>query len=328
MSRPALSIVVPTVADTAALEATLVSVLENRPDDSEIVVPLACPYDDPWNIREEVRFVQAPDSAGLVACTNLGIAASAAPVIHVLAAGCRATPGWTDHPLQRIAGGEAAAVVPLGVTAEEPGKILSAGIRVTRGGRRIAIVPGRRAYRGGSFEPNSVVPSGPALEAGFWRADVLATAGPGFPAACGDSHADADLAAALASLGEPVVLEHRSRVIWAAARPRATPFAAGLAAERLFWRSLAQGGILSRLARHIAEVARDAVTSGPFRGFSMLAGRTTGFLQYGDHVARVRQLRAIVRRAEEADRPSVRIDGAHGVRRPRGEVAPPLKRSA
>ena len=65
---PRLSIVIPTPGDTAAMEETLVSVLEHRPDDCEIVVALGCDYADPWNIREEVRFVQAPAGSSLVAC--------------------------------------------------------------------------------------------------------------------------------------------------------------------------------------------------------------------------------------------------------------------
>jgi hypothetical protein len=322
-SRPVLSIVIPTVTDTAALESTLVSVLENRPDAAEIVVPLGCDYADPWNIREEVRFVQAAPGTGLVGCTNLGIAASQAAFVHVLAAGLRATPGWTQRPVERLADG-AAAVVPLGIAADAPARIASAGIRLGRGGRRRDLVP-----RGRAADPAALVPSGPALEAGFWRADVLAAAGPGFSAACGDSHADADMAAALASLGAPVVLEPESRVIWSVARPPLTAFAAGCAAERVFWRSLAGGSLIARLAAHAVEVVRDAVMRAPLGTLPMLAGRAAAFLQYGDHVARVRQLRAVARAAEELDRPTLRIDAPHHVGRPRGHVpAPGLKRSA
>jgi hypothetical protein len=61
----------------------------------------------------------------------------------------------------------------------------------------------------------------------------------------------------------------------------------------------------------------------------MLAGRAAAFLQYGDHVARVRHLRAIARRADELDQPTLRIDDPHHVGRPRGRVATPaLRRSA
>ena len=72
---PRLSIVIP-AADASALEDTLVSVLENRPADSEIIAALTVPYADPWNISEEVRFVQAPVGTSLAACANLGVALS------------------------------------------------------------------------------------------------------------------------------------------------------------------------------------------------------------------------------------------------------------
>jgi len=327
-SRPVLSIVIPTVADTAALERTLVSVLENRPAATEIVVPLGCDYADPWNIREEVRFVQAPPGTGLVGCTNLGIAASQAALIHVLAAGLRATPGWTDRPVERLAAG-AAAVVPLGIAADSTTRIVSAGIRVSRGGRRTELASGKRAARGGGDDFTALEPAGPTLEAGFWRADTLRAAGPGFSAVCGDSHADADMASALASLGAEVVLEPESRVIWAATRPAVGPFAAGNVAERVFWRSLTRGSLVTRLAAHAIEVARDAIVRAPLGTLPMLAGRAAAFLQYGDHVARVRQLRAVARRAEDVDRHTLRIDDPHHLVRPRGRVATPtLKRSA
>jgi hypothetical protein len=327
-SRPVLSIVIPTVSDTAALERTLVSVLENRPAATEIVVPLGCDYADPWNIREEVRFVQAPAGAGLVGCTNLGIAASTAPLIHVLAAGLRATPGWTDRPVERLASG-AAAVVPLGIAADSPARIVSAGIGLSRGGRRIDLAPSGRGRRRDDLDPATLMPAGPTLEAGFWRADVLAVAGPGFPAACGDSHADADLAAALASLGAPVVLEPESRVVWSTPRQPIGAFAAGNLAERVFWRSLARGSLVTRLAAHAVEVARDSIVRAPLGTLPMLAGRFAAFLQYGDHVARVRRLRAVARQAEEAERPTLRIDDPHHAIRPRGRVSTPaLKRSA
>lgn len=41
-AAPRLSIVIPAVSSAEDLEQTLVSVLENRPDDCEIVVALGC----------------------------------------------------------------------------------------------------------------------------------------------------------------------------------------------------------------------------------------------------------------------------------------------
>ena len=98
---PRLSIVIP-AADVATLEDTLVSVLENRPADSEIIAALAVPYGDPWNIADEVRFVRAPAGTGIAACANLGVALSRGDVVHVLAAGWRATEGWADRALARF----------------------------------------------------------------------------------------------------------------------------------------------------------------------------------------------------------------------------------
>ncbi len=62
---PRLSIVVPISRDLAAFESTLISVLENRPRDCEVLVTHDGSYDDPFNLCDEVRFVIA-DSAALV----------------------------------------------------------------------------------------------------------------------------------------------------------------------------------------------------------------------------------------------------------------------
>ena len=51
MSR--LSIVIPVLGSLDGLEDTLVSVLENRPADCQIVVVLNQPYDDPYDLKDE-----------------------------------------------------------------------------------------------------------------------------------------------------------------------------------------------------------------------------------------------------------------------------------
>jgi hypothetical protein len=45
---PRLSIIIPVLGSSTRLESTLVSVLENRPPDCEILVLLGAPYDDPF----------------------------------------------------------------------------------------------------------------------------------------------------------------------------------------------------------------------------------------------------------------------------------------
>jgi hypothetical protein len=344
-----LAIVVPAPTASERMEETLVSILENRPDDCEIVVALGFRYDDRWGIGEEVRFVQAPVGSGLVTCANLGIASTAAPVVHLLAAGWRATPGWTDAAVARLASGEVAAVVPVTVAAEDRERPVAAGIRVTRGGRRLAV-----AAQHGPLDVSTAEPDGPCLEAGFWRAEVLAAVGPGFAPICGESHADADMARALAVLGARVELEPESRVVAGPARRRAGAFADALHAERVFWRSLTLRTLPVACVPHAAEVMRHAVMAGPVGTVPALVGRAVGFFQYGSMLRRVRELAAVAAEwgATEAERSAellagtatnggmdggmdggmtVRIDGPHaGVSRPRGEdhEATPLRRSA
>lgn len=333
--RHRLSIVIPATSDTTALEETLVSVLENRPDDCEIVVALGCEYDDPWNIREEVRFVQAPVGSGLVACANIGISASEGDVIHILAAGWRATSGWVDGPLEWFEDGETAAVVPLAVSAADQDRVVGAGIRYGRGGRRIAIVP-RKAAASAAKVAAGIAPHGPSLEAGFWRSDVLRQVGPGFSTACGDSCADADMAESVARTGLSVVLEPSSRVVAGqTGAGRKQPFVAGLHAERLFWRSMQGRPIVSSLVMHGVEIVRHAAARAPFGTLPMLAGRAVAMMQFGSYLARYRQLRGLVQAA--AERPTadesrtIRIDSAHsaaGRPKSRRPETVPLRRSA
>ena len=333
--RPRLSIVVPAPSDTAALEETLVSVLENRPDDCEIVVGLGCEYDDPWNIREEVRFVQAPIGSSMVACANVGIASSEGEVIHVLAAGWRATEGWTDGPVARFDNGQTAAVVPLTVADDDHDRIVAAGIRYGRGGRRIPVQFSRK-NSAASLVAKTARPHGPALEAGFWRADFLRQAGPGFSTACGDSCADADMAVAASRGRRRVDLDGSSRVVGGASRQqRKASFLAGLHAERLFWRSIAGQSLPVAIVMHLVEVARHSLARAPFGTLPMLAGRLVALLQFGSYLPRYRQLRALLEASREAADssavPTIRIDGPHAaIGRPKGSrtAVAPLRRSA
>ena len=51
-----LAIVITDGGSIESLESTLVSVLENRPPDCEVLVALAGPYADPYELSGEVRF--------------------------------------------------------------------------------------------------------------------------------------------------------------------------------------------------------------------------------------------------------------------------------
>jgi len=315
--------VIPAPSDVAALEDTLVSVLEKRPPDAEVIVSLGCGYDDPWNIHEEVTFVQAPLGSSLVACTNVGVAASRADVTHILAAGWRATDDWADGPLARFSDDEATvAVVPLTVTADDQARPIASGIRCGCGGRRIEAQPGRGPTHA------------PALEAGFWRTAFLRQVGPGFATACGDGYADADMAVTVMRSGRGVVCDESSRVVVGPPRRRSPAFIAGLHAERLFWRSLVGQSLPAALAAHFAEVMRHAVARAPLGTLPMLAGRLVALMQFGAYLPRARQLRGLALDARSDatldGTPTIRIDGPHpAMAAPqRYREVVPLRRSA
>ena len=326
---PRLSVVVP-ATDAPALEETLVSVLEHRPDGCEVIAALGMPYDDPWNIREEVGFVEAIPGSGLVGCVTAGIAAATGDVIHVLAGGWKATENWTTAAVRHFAKPGVAAVVPLAVAEIDLDQPVSAGIRRSAGGRSVVVVPRRKA--GGLV--TGALPAAPMLEAGFWRADVLREFG--FSAACGDRLAAADMAATLTALGAEVVLEPEARVISGPVRRRRHPFVAGLHAERLFWRSLACERLVPALAAHAGEVMRHAALTAPFGTFAMLAGRLAALVQIGSCVGRTRQLTALMRQAaatghgSDGQARTYRIDGGHKAAKPPHVEQPQgrLRRSA
>ena len=118
-----------------------------------------------------------------------------------------------------------------------------------------------------------------------------------------------------------------------ATRPR--PFAAGLHAERLFWRSLAGQRILPAAACHLYEILRHACARAPLGTVPMLVGRLVALLQFGGYLPRYLQLRELVAAAAERTgggtdtERTIRIDGPHATaRRPKSRPAEPLRKSA
>ena len=164
---PRLSIVVPLGANVAAFEDTLVSILQNRPAASEVVVAHDGSYEDPFNLAGEVRFVTAGTS-----CMIDLVAASAsetrAKFVHVLAPGFQAIEDWTEPALDQFQRYEAAAVAPV-IRRSDRETILAAGWHDTT--FRLCQPVGH----GKSTLCDSIARSivGTYLQASFWRRDVL-----------------------------------------------------------------------------------------------------------------------------------------------------------
>lgn len=320
---PRLACIIPVVGSTEGLETTLLSVLERRGDDCEILVVANVPYDDPYSLQGEIQILQAPSSAGLVECVNLGIAATQSPIVHILANGLQACDGWTERALPHFENPLIAAVTPIIFDAADQQRILATGVRCGHDGRKVIC-------RHDSVEPQPERQSiGPLLQAGFYRKSALAAIG-GIPTAVGDELADIDLALTLHKTGWQSQLEPQCRIL-AADINESTPaaFSFGLWSERFFWRHLNERGWLKSLLMHPFAVLADVISFKPWKAPAQLRGRLSAIFQWAHYREYQRLLRdcisareiavaeqresesAVAQKSQTAIHPHRRIDSAH-----------------
>ncbi|MCR9295709.1 MAG: glycosyltransferase [bacterium] len=93
---PRLSVIVPHRRDEQ-LEATLLSVLENRPADCEIIVVHDGSYPNPYQLDDEIVFVDVEPGASLIRMWNAGIMAACSPVVNTLQEGVIVGPDWCEQ---------------------------------------------------------------------------------------------------------------------------------------------------------------------------------------------------------------------------------------
>ncbi len=316
---PRLAIVISAFGGIESLEGTLVSVLENRPADCEILVALDKPYDDPYELRGEVRLVEAPRRSSFVACINRALAATRSPFVHLLSSGCTVTEGWTEPALACFGDRRVASVSPVVVDAGDPRRIFAAGLAYHHGGRRLFVARGESRLPAGT--QSSAI--GPCGFAAFYRKAALDMVG-GMSPELGLAQADADVALALARAGLACAVEPQSRIL-ATAQVEAseTSFRQALHEERLFWRNLPETGRCGAMAAHAAVVAVESIRNflRPAM-FLRMAGRSLACCQVGSYVRRRAALRQLGEHAAAAPQrlKPTRIDRSH--------KGPSLSRSA
>ena len=273
MSR--LAIIIPVAGSTEGLESTLLSVLERRPDDCELIVTTNVPYDDPYKLQGEIQILKVPPRYRLVDCVNRGIQSTTATIVHILAVGSQVTDGWTDYALHRFDNPQVAAVIPIVRDATQPQRLLSAGV----------------AYRGhGRAAPSDRVgsptgtPIGPILGAAFYRKSVLDDL-VGLPSAIGDELAAVDLALTLHSAGWRLEVEPDCQILaQQAGQSQATDFRCGLYGERLYWRHFDADGGLTGLLVHPFIVLGEIARARPWWTIPANAlGRLIGLTQFGQY---------------------------------------------
>lgn len=320
MAVPALSIIIPALGRVELLERGLVSVLANRPADCEVLVVLNDDYDDPYDLTDEVRFINAPQGAGWAESIAAGLAAASADVVHLLAPGSEVEEGWTEPALAHFDDPQVAAVAPwISTMSAKPAKSIvgvryrAAGLRRLHKVRRWGRERARKKLAGKSI-------LGPVAEAGFWRRALLDELLPPSAEAVGDELADVDVALCLGQLGYRALIEPDSRVTLStpiAAPP--TTFGQSLRrarrAERLFWRHAAQIGRLRSALVHPLVLLDDLLAAGP-RGalVARWLGRTAALFElraYRQHRQRMSEL-ATPQPFDTAGSAHQRYDAPHG----------------
>ena len=274
-----LSIIIPVLDGFRQMEETLVSVLENRPDDCQIVVVLNRPYADPYHLTDEVRFIQAPPAAGLACCANLGLCATRAPIVHLLISGAAVCTGWADAALELFDDPEVASVAPVILRNDDPSQVVSVGMGYYSSGSPYPLAAGTEIL---DVEKLQAAVCGPDAMAGFYRRTALQHV-EGFTEEVGDRFAGLDAGLALCLCGYRCELLPDYPVF---ATPemlcRAGAMRSGLYAERLFWRWAPQYGWARSLLSHGLQVFGEscACVARP-SNLLRLGGRLLGSLQRG-----------------------------------------------
>jgi hypothetical protein len=290
-----LACIIPVVGSTQGLETTLASVLERRPDTCEVLVVLNVPYQDPFDLQGEIRFLQAPANANLVDCLNIGISATSAPIVHLLASGSEVEHGWIEYALSHFEDSRVAAVTPLVFDRANHERLLAAGVSCSRGGQRFVHCV--------MLDANGLNAPlvGPLMHAAFYRKAALETLGGGLPIEVSEDLADIDLLLSLRQAGWQSVVEPNCRVFAASINSlKSNGFACGLSAERFYWRHFTEAGGVGGLFSHAWSVVTDLLRSKPlWTAPAQALGRLVALCQFG-HYRKQRQLISAARNVAAA----------------------------
>ena len=190
---PRLSIVIPHRRDDLRFEATLLSVLENQPRDSEVIVVHDGSYADPYRLNGELLFVEA-SSTDCVGLLNAGLLAACAPAICTVLDGVHVNHGWADNAL-RLLDDPSIASVAISTVRQGESNTTTCGIdpnRLAVGADLQRGVVARTTTQGGSAAPE--------LACGFYRTKILRAIG-GWDPDLQSEVADVDLAWTMQALG-------------------------------------------------------------------------------------------------------------------------------
>ncbi len=197
---PRLSIIVPHVSNEAALESTLLSLLENRPANVEIIVAHSDDYADPYGLdADEVRIVTGPSSRDTIELINAGLEYASAPIVQTLLPGSRVTHDWTVSALAWFHDLKIGSVGAVGeIEDSNHGEFCGLDVRCLP--RRMRSSKAKRGDQAGT-----------SLCGGFYRRDVIESLG-GWMEGSTREGAEVEAALAMQALGLKSIVEPASRI--------------------------------------------------------------------------------------------------------------------
>lgn len=255
-----LSIVIPCLGNDQQFDATLVSVLQNQPDNSEVILALPREYSDPYELGDSIRCVAGDADATLVELTNAGCALAKGEILHILDARCEVAEGWADEALSRFDEPEVGGVSCVLLRGENPTQIVATGARLNPLGQ----VQLSRSMRGKLAATRL---------AGFYRRDLWELLG-GFDEELPAAY-DVDLGMKLARLNRRTVVERTALVhLLDANRVMPQTLAAAVELERVFWRhgARAWSAAMLHFAAQALQMATHLGRGGLTRGLASLLG--------------------------------------------------------
>ncbi|NMC20923.1 MAG: glycosyltransferase family 2 protein [Thermogutta sp.] len=268
-----LSVLIPLAGRISYLEDTLLSVLEAQPEGCRVIVVLDEPYADPWELKHELRFIEAGRGCSVGRAIALGLAEVETPVTFILPCGHEVQPNWADRALEIFADDRVAAVVPVVVRHDAPGVVAAAGMGYRQDvGRLVPLQAGVACGNTMLARRTQVLPH-PA--GAFFRTDYLREID--VDPELGEEWVLAAVGRGLHTAGYLSVLEPSSRVRGRDFSRTVDAYRDARNAEAFFWHWWDGVPSLPAAARHMGQVLGRAVAAlsrGEF--LAELSGRLSG----------------------------------------------------
>ena len=293
LSRPRLTVVVPTYNGRHLLGRCLDSLGRHMPGGVEVVVVDDASTDrtDSWLLSAHpyVVFRRMERNVGFVSAANAGLALVKGEYVQLLNNDAEVTAGWAEAGLRPFDDPRVGSVAPLVLVRSDPSRVDSAGDSYALFGWPSKRGHGQPARRWAATPPGPVF--GASGSSAFYRASALARVG-GYDPTFGSYYEDVDLSFRLRWAGyicmyaPGCVVRHDISATYDHARPDLQR-RISRNAEWLFWSNLPAPTLLLALIPHLGFVAAQAAVKllrgrlGPFaagkldaiRGLSTIRAR-------------------------------------------------------